>query len=222
MTIIEKPAVLFDLDGVTIDTEPLYTLSEIRLFKEYGVEIPKEDWGLFRGHSEETFFDLSMARYGITENRDIFIQKGRKYVMAEFKKNIPFVPGFKDLIARVSKNYITGLVTASPIRSLGWIRKKIKLDNYFQYIISGEETEKNKPHPHPYLEMMSRIGVRPENTVIIEDSILGLRSAVASSSHVIALKGSVPKKNLVIAHKIVDHLDEITMKFLESLLLEPV
>jgi len=219
---MKKSAVLFDLDGVTIDTEPLYTLSEIRLFKEYGVEIPREDWPLFRGCSEETFFDLSMARYGITENRDIFIQKGRKYVLEEFKKNIPFVPGFKDLISRVSKNHITGLVTASPIRSLDWIRKKIGLDNYFQYIISGEETEKNKPHPHPYIEMLTRINVEPENTVIIEDSILGLRSAVASGSHVVALKGSVLPENLVIAHKIVDHLDEITMMFLEDLLLDPV
>ena len=142
--------------------------------------------------------------------------------MEEFKKNISFVPGFKDLIARVSKNYITGLVTASPIHSLDWIRKKIGLDNYFQFIISGEESEKNKPHPHPYLEMMSRIDVRPENTVIIEDSILGLRSAVASNSHVIALKGSAPTKNLAIAHKIIAHLDEITMKFLEDLLLDPI
>ena len=219
---IEKSAILFDLDGVTIDTEPLYTLSEIRLFKEYGVEIPREDWPLFRGCSEETFFDLSMARYGITENRDIFIQKGRKYVMEEFKKNIPFVPGFKDLISRVSKNYITGLVTASPIHFLDWIREKIGLDNYFQYIISGEEAEKNKPHPHPYLEMISRINVRPENTIIIEDSIMGLRSAVASGCHVIARKGSVPTENLEIAHKIVGHLDEITIKLLEELLLEPI
>ena len=66
------------------------------------------------------------------------------------------------------------------------------------------------------------IPVEPENTVIIEDSILGLRSAVASGSHVVALKGSVPPENLVIAHKIVDHLDEITMIFLEDLLLDPV
>ena len=219
---MEKSAILFDLDGVTIDTEPLYTLSEIRLFKEYGVEIPREDWGLFRGCSEETFFDLSMARYGITENRDIFIQKGRKYVMAEFKKNIPFVPGFKDLIARVSKNYITGLVTASPIRSLGWIRKKIKLDNYFQYIISGEETSKNKPHPHPYIEMMARINVNPQNTVIIEDSILGLRSALASGAHVIAKSGSVPRDKLQIAHRIVDHLNHISIEFIEDLLLDPI
>ena len=67
---MEKSAVLFDLDGVTIDTEPLYTLSEIRLFKEYGIDIPKEDWPLFRGCSEEAFFDLSMERYNIVEDKN--------------------------------------------------------------------------------------------------------------------------------------------------------
>ena len=216
----EKYAVLFDLDGVTIDTEPLYTLAEIRLFREYGVEIPKEDWSLFRGCSEDTFFDLSIARYGIKEDRDIFVRKGRQYVMEEFKNNIPFVPGFKDLISRICKKYITGLVTASPLHSLEWIRDKIKLDQYFQHILSGEETEKNKPFPHPYLEMMKRIGVNPNNTVIIEDSILGLRSALESGGHVIARIGSVPRNKLKIAHRIVNHLDEITLIFIEELLLE--
>ena len=142
--------------------------------------------------------------------------------MEEFKKNIPFVSGFKDLIARVSNNFITGLVTASPIHSLDWIRERIGLDNYFQYIISGEEAEKNKPHPHPYLEMMRRIDVKPKNTIIIEDSIMGLRSAIASGSHVIALKGSVSSENLTIAHRIIDHLDQVTIIFLEDLLLEPI
>ena len=217
-----KSAILFDLDGVTIDTEPLYTLSEIRLFKEYGIDIPEEDWSLFRGCSEEAFFDLSIQRYGIKENREIFIQKGRKYVMDEFKKNIPFIPGFKSLIKRISLDYIAGLVTASPLRSLNWIREKISLDYYFQHILSGEEAEKNKPHPHPYLKMMDRIGVSAKNTIIIEDSILGLRSALASGSHVIAKSGSVLRENLEIAHRIVDHLDEISIEFIEELLLEAV
>ena len=212
-------AILFDLDGVTIDTEPLYTRSEIRLFREYGVEIPKEDLSLFRGSSEQEFFNLSIDHYGIVEDRDIFIKKGRQYVMDEFSKNIPFVPGFKKLIKRISSKHIVGLVTASPLRSLNWIRKQIFLDRYFRYILSGEEVNNNKPHPDPYIHMMKKIGVNPENTVIIEDSIIGLNSALASGAHVIALSGSVPQSKLLIAHRIVNHLDEITLKYIEDLLL---
>ena len=64
--------ILFDLDGVTINTEPLYAKGEIRLFKEYGITIPQKDWKLFRGCTEEKFYDLSMNRYGITEDLLIF------------------------------------------------------------------------------------------------------------------------------------------------------
>ena len=215
-------AVLFDLDGVTVDTEPLYSRAEIRLFKEYGVEIPKEDWGLFRGSSEETFFNLSMERYNIIENRNIFIKKGRKYVREEFEKNISFVSGFKNLIDRISSQYITGLVTASPVHSLDWIRKRMNLDKYFQYIISGEETQKNKPHPHPYIEMMQRIGIKPYNTIIIEDSMLGLSAALASDAHVVALNRSIAGNKLNNAHKVINHLDELTLEALEDLLQRPI
>ncbi|SVA92829.1 uncharacterized protein METZ01_LOCUS145683, partial [marine metagenome] len=82
------------MDGVVLDTEPLYTKAEIRLFGEYGVIIPEEDWPLFRGCTERDFFDLSMKRYHITEDRHIFMEKGREYVRDEFKKSLAFMPGF--------------------------------------------------------------------------------------------------------------------------------
>jgi len=111
-------------------------------------------------------------------------------------------------------------LSASPLRFLDWIRHEIDLDTYFNTIMSGEESIKNKPHPHPYLEMIRRLDIKPTNTIIIEDSIVGLRSALGAGAHVVALSGSVPRESLKIAHRIVDHLDEISIKFIEVLLLE--
>ena len=105
-------AVLFDMDGVVLDTEPLYTKAEIRLFGEYGVLIPEEDWSLFRGCAEQDFFDLSMKRYHITEDKHIFMEKGREYVRDEFKKSLAFMPGFHNLHQLVTQHYSVGLVTA--------------------------------------------------------------------------------------------------------------
>ena len=90
-------AVIFDMDGVILDTEPLYTKAEIRLFGEYGVTIPEEDWSLFRGCAEQDFFDLSMKRYKITEYKNVFMEKGRAYVRDEFKKSLAFMSGFHKL-----------------------------------------------------------------------------------------------------------------------------
>ena len=215
-------AVIFDMDGVIIDTEPLYTKAEIRLFREYSVEIPEEDWPLFRGCSEQDFFNLSMERYNIVEDKNVFMDKGREYVKEEFKRGLTFMPGFHELIRRVQKKYHTGLVTASPRHNVDWLCELIGLDDIFKHIISGDETAQNKPHPAPYLAMIIKLAVLPINVGIIEDSLPGLRSALASGAHVIAKRGSVPDKDLSIAHCIVTNLDEITNDMLEKLLQEEI
>ena len=217
-----KSAVIFDMDGVIIDTEPLYTKAEIRLFGEYGVTIPEEDWPLFRGCGEQDSFDLSMERYNVNEDKDVFMAKGRKYVRAEFKKNLSFMPGFHDLYHRVREHYKIGLVTASPRHNLDWLQTLIGLNDLFQHIISGDDTARNKPHPDPYLTMMTRLNVKPENTVIIEDSFNGLCSALSAGCHVIAKRGSVPEEKLSGAHQIVSNLNEITLNLIEELLQEKI
>jgi len=211
-------AVLFDMDGVVLDTEVLYTRAEIRLFKEYGVIIPKEDWSLFRGCSEKDFFDLSMRRYDISEDKHVFMKKGREYVRNEFKKNLAFMPGFHKLHKLVVNHYSVGLVTASPRHNLNFLQTLINLDELFEHIISGDETDKNKPHPEPYLCMMERLCVKPENVVIIEDSLNGIHAALRSGASVIAKTGSIPKSELSIAHQIITHLNEITHNMIEDLL----
>ena len=213
-------AVIFDMDGVVLDTEPLYTRAEIRLFGEYNVKIPEEDWPLFRGCSEQDFFNLSMSRYNITENKSVFIERGRQYVKDEFRKSLSFMPGFHSLFKRIEKNYRMGQVTASPRHNIDWLCGLIGLDDIFKYIISGDETTRNKPHPEPYLAMMKKLNVLPTNSVIIEDSLHGLQAGLSSGAHVIAKTGSVPDQDLSIAHRIVVHLNEITNNMIDELLQE--
>ena len=98
----------------------------------------------------------------------------------------------------------------------------IKLDTMFKHIISGAETTRNKPYPDPYLAMMKCLNVVPEKTVIIEDSLNGIRAGLDSGAHVIAKTGSVDKKDLGIAHRVVSHLDYITNNMLEELLQEKI
>ena len=148
------------------------------------------------------------------------MEKGRNYVKDEFAKGLAFMPGFHNLFNWVKMRYKTGLVTASPRHNIDWLCGLIGLDNIFEHIISGDETPKNKPHPEPYLAMMNKLKVLPIQSIIIEDSINGLRSGLAAGAHVIAITGSVPVDKLSIAHRIVSHLDEITNAMLEELLQE--
>jgi len=210
-------AVCFDMDGVIIDSEPLYAKGEIKLFGEYGVEIPPEDWVLFRGCNEQTFYDLSMNRYKITEDRDVFVEKGRKYVMDEFNKNLDYMYGFKTFHASLNKHGIKkALVTASPKEMFNYVDSRLGLTKMFDEIVIGGMAKKNKPNPEPYLLAMEMLNVSPQNTVVIEDSVHGINSGLSSGAFVVGYRGSVPEKELKIADYIVTNHSELSVELLNN------
>jgi HAD superfamily hydrolase (TIGR01509 family) len=209
--------ILFDLDGVTIDTEPLYAKGEIRLFKEYGITIPQEDWKLFRGCTEEKFYDLSMNRYGITEDRIIFQNKGRAYVREEFEKDLDFMPGFNALIKRLNGQYLIGLVTATPEYMFKWVDGRLNLSDIFEHIVYGGMTDKGKPNPDPYLLGMKQFNINAKNTMVVEDSVHGIQAGLNANAKVVALTGSVDVEDMPPAHEIINSLNEIDTNFINSL-----
>ncbi len=210
-------AVIFDMDGVVLDSEPLYQKAEERLFREYNVTIPQNDWKLFRGCSEERFYQLARDRYGITEAVETLRQKGRQYVLAAFDAELDYNEGFRELYRRLEGGYRLGLVTSTSGDLFHWIDKRLSLKLYFPEVICGGMTVNSKPHPEPYLEMMRRLGVMPEESAVVEDSVNGLTSALAAGAWTIALTGSVPMEDLPPAHAVVDSLGEISPAMLEGL-----
>ena len=159
-----------------------------------------------------------MRKYGIKESKEVFVKKGRNYVKKEFISGLCFMPGFHNMISGVKQNHKTGLVTASPRRHVKWLSELIGLDKIFDNIVCGEESKNNKPHPDPYIDMMKILSVKPKNTIIVEDSIYGLRSALGSGARVIAKTGSVNTKDLSSAHAIISSLNEITEELIIKLL----
>ena len=96
-----KFAVIFDMDGVVLDTEPLYTRAEIRLFREYSVEIPEEDWPLFRGCAEKDFFKLS------GEKTMFYIMKRQFSFKSPLRQYVDIIDqGYKD--CNLDREYLKG------------------------------------------------------------------------------------------------------------------
>ncbi len=210
--------IIFDLDGVVIDSEPLYQKVEIKLFGEYGIEIPDKDWKLFRGCTEEDFYTLSMERFQIQEDRETFMKKGRNYLFDEFDNSLEFNTGFIDLINRISGKFKSGLVTASPASVFKYIDQKLNINQFFKHIITAEDTERSKPHPDPYLKMMDIMKIPPEDTIIIEDSIHGMNSAISAGGIVVGLTGSVPIEDMPNPNIVIETLDELTEEIIQGLI----
>ncbi|MCK4577454.1 MAG: HAD family phosphatase, partial [Candidatus Marinimicrobia bacterium] len=103
-------AIIFDMDGVVIDSEPLYKQAQERLFGEFGVTIPEDDWKLFRGCTEDSFLQLVGERYSLSDKTDVLRERGRRYVQEVFDAGLDFMPGFKEFHATINGHFRTGLV----------------------------------------------------------------------------------------------------------------
>ncbi len=90
-------AVIFDMDGVVVDSEPLYQKAQMRLFAELGLTIPESDWPLFRGLTEVAYYELVCRRYGLDIRPAELQRRGREYVEQVFKAELELMDGFARL-----------------------------------------------------------------------------------------------------------------------------
>lgn len=210
-------AVIFDMDGVVIDSEPLYREAQEQLFREYGVTIPPEDWAAIRGVTEDRFYQLAQERYNIAEPLDTLQAKGRQYVVAAFAAGLDYYDGFQAAIGPLAKRYQLGLVTSTAQDLFRWIDDKLDLRQYFPEVVTADDTTHHKPHQEPYEEMMHRLKVTPQETAVVEDSIAGIQSALAAGVWTIALAGSPTGDRLPPSHRVIRTLGELTPTFIDNL-----
>ena len=201
---------MFDMDGVIIDSEPLYQRGEERLFSDYGAVVPAEDWALFKGSSEEAFYQMAVERYGISEEWQDFRDLGRRYVLAEFDRSLSFMPGALDLLKRLSNQFHLGLVTSTPGDIFAFVDRKLGIARHFEQVIWNGMAPRGKPDPAPYLLCADRMAVDPRRCVVVEDSIHGVNAGLAAGAQVVTLLGSVPEHLLPAGSVIINHLDELT------------
>ncbi len=213
MTNIE--AVIFDFDGVVVDTELLYDEAEREIFAIYNIKISDKDLIEIKGLSEKIFLDLIQNRYRITAPVDEIRANSQKILKRVFANKLDYMPGFLEFFKMVDHRFKTGLVTSSSRDLLNWIFANTPVHNHFHKIVTTEDTEQGKPFPDPYLKMCQLLSVAPENAIVIEDSINGLRAAKAAHTVTIGFLSSFSAKDLAEADYIArdyDELEELILK----------
>lgn len=189
-------AIIFDFDGVVVDSEPLYQIAERQLFKEYGVEVPPEDWKYFKGTTEEVFYTMVQERYGVRATLPELRARGRELLKQVFANQLNYYPGFLEFYEKYHPLFKMGLVTSTPAEFLYWVFGHTNIRNHFEEIVTADDVVHPKPHPEPYYLMLQRLQVNPAKAIIIEDSINGLTAAVASGAVTIALLSSLSASDI--------------------------
>ena len=212
-----RTAVLFDMDGVIIDSEGLYEKVQKIGLEHYNINLKQEDYLRFKGLSEAAVFDLLERDYNVQWDRPAVIAESHRLMLAEFRENLKYMGGFPEIIARFDKQYLLGLVTSTGRDFLNQIDQILAVRKFFTKIVAGGDTIKTKPDPEPYMQIMKLLQVEPANAVVIEDSVNGVRSGKAAGAQVIGLSATYSGNDLSEADICVKSLDEIDVELINSL-----
>jgi len=206
-------AVIFDLDGVIVDTMPFHAKAWQDTFKKFGVRVTKKEIYLREGEKwDNTFFDiLKKHNIMITDKIKEEVFRHRENVF----KNILKIRLFKDaprLIRGLKKRGIKlALVTGTPRKEVRRILPS-RLYKLFDVIIPSDEVRRGKPHPEPYLKALKALKTPRENTIVIENAPNGIISAKRARLKVAAVETSLSKRYLKDADYILSSLAELRLR----------
>ncbi len=171
-------AVVFDMDGVLIDSEVLYQKSAMQSAKEIGFELSEELYMSVIGLPEEVGEAIIREAMGSDFSFEIYDQRYRQILAAEFKKHLPIKTGVRELLSLLKKLQIPVAVSTSANRKTANNHlSRADLMPYFSTVVTCDDVDNGKPHPDPYLLAAQRLNVKPEDCLALEDSHNGVRSA---------------------------------------------
>ena len=195
---MKKKAIIFDMDGVIIDSAYNFYLAYDRILKEYNINFTFEYFQpIFGQRSDESFkkiekdFDIKFDSL-----KETSLKKDEAYKDIAFKTNP--VPNFKavvDAIPLLAKEYKLAIASSSVIELVDHCLNSTKIKDYFEVIISGDKVKKGKPNPEVFLTTLNELQVNKEDAVIIEDAPPGLKAAKDAGMKCIILKASYAKND---------------------------
>jgi beta-phosphoglucomutase len=208
---IKPKAVIFDMDGVIVDSMPYHFLAWYEALRPWGMRVSCFDIYLKEGERwDKTLISLlRLANINPTKGilKKIFLT--RQKIFKKYFKRFIFKGAKEFLLCLKRKGYRLGLVTGTPGKEIEKILPK-GIKNLFDIIIAGNEVKNGKPHPESYLKAAFGLNLKPYECVVVENAPLGIKSAKSAGMVCIALTTSLPPEYLKGADIVVDTLEEIT------------
>lgn len=206
-----KTALIFDMDGVIIDSEPLHERASQHVFAQYGIELGASDFAPFKGKTDRNIVTYLIAEHNIQDaTLDELLQRKRD-TYATFIDELHPVQGAISFLQEVSISFRLALTTSASRRNQELAFQKFNLYPFFETVITSNDISKHKPHPEPYLVTVEKLGLKPEDCMVIEDSTNGVKSAAAAGCTVIGITTSFDAAALreAGAHVVIDSYEQL-------------
>lgn len=211
-------AVLLDLDGTLVDTEPYWVESQRLLVEQSSVDWTPDDEQALIGHSMSYAADKLISS-GVNLTRDEVIEFRLAHVISRLGQHIPWMPGARKFLQELRESGVPcALVTMSPQAMASSVISALP-PTQFDATVTGSDCVHGKPHPEPYLRALSLLGTSPERAIAVEDSNPGVQSAENAGLNVLVVPGPVPVPAGPMRTKI-NSLDDVDVAGLQRLLPE--
>ncbi len=185
-------AIIFDMDGVIIDSESFQFEAFKQLFLKFGVELSMEAYNWVGKTAKENVVNI-MKKYQVEGDPDKLVQERRQIYHAIIKNKITAIPGTMQLIDRLSKKYTLALASSSSMESIEIVLGGLRIRNFFEVVVSGEEVSRGKPNPEIFKLTAKKLNLSPEECIVLEDSQPGIEAAFGAGIKCIAIPNKYTK-----------------------------
>ena len=217
--ISSKKAVIWDMDGIIVDSARHHLKGWQMVFRKRGANYTEEDFRHNTGKRSDTIIKNVLGEK-IPQNEIMkIIQEKDETFRQLMGQNIRPFPGVLKLIASLKEHkFKIAIASSAPMENIQLITQSLKIHNHFDAIVSGWEVTRGKPDPQTFLLAAEKLGVEAERCIVIEDAISGVTASRRAGMPCIAVTNTTPREELREADLIIDTLEEITADDLERLL----
>ena len=214
-------AIIFDMDGLLVDSEPTWNNARLAIAKRAGKEWNKQDHFNVMGVSTDEWTEYMRKRLELDMSPAELQQEVLDQMTAMYAEKIPFRPHAVEAVQWAAAHYPVALASGSARPLIDIVTQSPELDGCFQVILSADEVGAGKPDPAVYLEAAKRLGVAPENCVCLEDSPFGVLSGHRAGMIVINIPDPdfpLKPEEAQYADLVLDSLAEFSDQTIKSLL----
>ncbi|WP_395062757.1 HAD family hydrolase [Flavobacterium sp.] len=213
--------VIFDMDGVIVDTEPVHRYAYFKHFEELNISVTEPLFASLTGNSTRNVFQKLKELFTLPYEVEDLIQRKRTLFNDAFdtKTDLYLLEGVEELIKDLHHNGIQLILASSASKvTIDRVFKRFQLNQYFTDIVSGEDFPKSKPHPAIFEHAASLSKAPINECIVIEDSSNGVEASVAAGIFCIGYNSEHSKlQDLSKAQLIINHFNELSSKKIKNL-----
>jgi HAD superfamily hydrolase (TIGR01509 family) len=213
--------VIFDMDGVIVDTEPVHRYAYFQHFSELNIDVSEELFTSFTGNSTRNVFQRVNSIFNLNADVEELILRKRTIFNDAFdhKEDLELLEGVENLIKNLHENGVELILASSASKvTIDRVFRRFGLHPYFSNIVSGEDFPKSKPHPAIFEFAASLSKAPKENCIVIEDSTNGILAAKAAGIYCVGYNSIHSKlQDLSKADLIINHLNELDYQAIANL-----